>query len=253
MRTPVARVAYAHTGNTAVVAEHLVEDVVPGDADILILALFDQLIGENFLGAKLIAPVHHGDMGCDIGKIERFFYSGITAADDRHRLISVEETVAGRTGGYTAALESFLGVEPQVSGRGTGGNDECVAGVDGSITGEAKGPRVEIRLPDGVEYHLGLEALGVLAHALHELRALQTTDVTRPVVHIRGGRHLSTHLEAGNQHRAQVGTSRIDGRRVAGGAGSENQQSAVFDIGHEDLLKFSGSFARQHAQGLHVG
>ncbi len=111
------------------------------------------------------------------------------------------------------------------------------------IAGEAEGPGVEIRLVDGVEYHLGLEALGVFAHALHEIRALKAADVARPVVHVRGGGHLPAHLQAGDEHRVEAGAGRVDGGSVAGGAGAEDQQSAVFGIGHEELLEFQCAFS----------
>src|SRR3712207_7010306 len=38
---------------------------------------------------------------------------------------------------------------------------------------------------------------------------------------------LASLREARNQHRSQVGTCRVDGGGVAGGAGSENQQTSV--------------------------
>ena len=101
------------------------------------------------------------------------------------------------------------------------------------VAGEAEGPCIQIRLLDGVEYDLGVEALGMGAHALHERRSLQAADVARPVVHIGGGGHLPTDFEAGNQHRLQVGAGRVHGSGVAGRTGPENQQSAVFDISHE--------------------
>ena len=54
-------------------------------------------------------------MGGDVGEIERFFHCRIAAADDGHRLVAVEKTVAGGASGHAAALESLLGAEPQIT------------------------------------------------------------------------------------------------------------------------------------------
>jgi hypothetical protein len=74
---------------------------------------------------------------------------------------------------------------------------------------------------------LGVEALCVAAHAIHQVRTLQMLDVTRPVVDLGGGHQLAALLDAGDQHRLQVGAGGVDGGRVAGGAGAENDQRVM--------------------------
>jgi hypothetical protein len=80
---------------------------------------------------------------------------------------------------------------------------------------------------DVVEDHLGVEALGVLLEARHQLGALHAVGVGRPVVHFGGGHQLAALGDAGDEHGLQVGAGGVDGGGVAGGAGAEDQQLDV--------------------------
>jgi hypothetical protein len=71
------------------------------------------------------------------------------------------------------------------------------------------------------------EAFGVALEARHELRALHAVGVGRPVVDFGGGHQLAALGHAGDQHRFQVGAGGVDGGRVAGRAGAENEQLDV--------------------------
>ena len=68
--------------------------------------------------------------------------------------------------------------------------------------------------------------------ALHQLGALHAFRVRRPVLDVGRGHQLAALGDAGDQHRGQVGARRVDGGRVAGGAGTENQDFGVFGRGH---------------------
>jgi hypothetical protein len=68
---------------------------------------------------------------------------------------------------------------------------------------------------DVVEDDLGLEALGVRLHALHQVRAHQAVRVAGPVVDLGGRHQLAALLQAGDQHRLEVGARGVD----AGGRG----------------------------------
>jgi hypothetical protein len=78
---------------------------------------------------------------------------------------------------------------------------------------------------DVVEHDLGLEALGVLLHARHQVRAQQAVGVARPVVDVGGGHQLAALLQAGDDDRLEVGAG--DSGRPAGRAGAEDQQRTV--------------------------
>ena len=74
---------------------------------------------------------------------------------------------------------------------------------------------------------LGLEALGVFQHAIHQLGSLQALYVTRPVVDIRGRHELATLLDARNDDRIEVRPRRVHGSRITGWAGSQDDNSAM--------------------------
>jgi DNA segregation ATPase FtsK/SpoIIIE-like protein len=93
---------------------------------------------------------------------------------------------------------------------------------------------------DLVEHDLGLEALGVREHARHQVRAHQAVRVAGPVVDFGGGHQLAALLQAGDEHRLEVGARGVDGGGVAGGAGAEDEQLAVLGSGHGALCYFNG-------------
>ena len=60
----------------------------------------------------------------------------------------------------------------------------------------------------------------------------QAVRVAGPVVHFGGGHQLSALFHAGNEHGIQVRACGIHGRGVAGWAGAEDDQAAVFGLTH---------------------
>jgi len=78
-----------------------------------------------------------------------------------------------------------------------------------------------------VEDDLGVEALGVLLEACHQVRTLDAVGIRGPVIDVGGGHQLATLGEAGDQHGLQIGARCIDSRRVAGRTGTEDQQGAM--------------------------
>jgi hypothetical protein len=73
----------------------------------------------------------------------------------------------------------------------------------------------QVNLVDVVEHHARVEALGMLQETLHEIRALHTMHICRPVVDLGGGHELATLSHAGHKHRLQVGACGVDGGAVA--------------------------------------
>ena len=86
---------------------------------------------------------------------------------------------------------------------------------------------------------LGVEALGVLLEARHQVRALHAVGVGGPVVDVGGRHQLAALRETGDQHRLQVGARGVYCGGVAGGAGAEDQQAGVLR-GHA-ILAFGKS------------
>ena len=91
---------------------------------------------------------------------------------------------------------------------------------------------------DVVEHQFGLEALGVLLETRHQVRALHAVGIGRPVIDFGGGHQLPALGHAGHQHGLEVGAGGINGRGVAGGAGTEDEQAAVAGgLGHGRSLE----------------
>ena len=115
---------------------------------------------------------------------------------------------------------------PRYLADGAGGDDQRVAGVVAGVAAQRERPLAEVDRVDVVEDDLGVEALGVLQEALHQVRALHAVDVGRPVVDVGGGHQLAALRDAGDQHRLEVGAGGVDRGGVAGRAGAEDQQAA---------------------------
>jgi hypothetical protein len=83
-----------------------------------------------------------------------------------------------------------------------------------------------------IKQDLGLEALGMAAHPLHQFRSLDAVRIAGPVIDIGRGHQLPALFQSGNQDRLEVGARGINRGRVAGGSGAEDQQPAVFGFAH---------------------
>ena len=111
---------------------------------------------------------------------------------------------------------------------------ERVAGVFAGVADQAERALVELRGVNVIEHDLGLEALGVLLEARHQLGPLHAVGVGRPVVDVGRRHQLAALREAGDEHRAQIGARSVYCGGEAGRTGTEDQQAGarahVFDI-----------------------
>ncbi|MCY1524240.1 hypothetical protein D9M68_591670 [compost metagenome] len=222
----------AHAGDTHVVAQHFVHLRVQLEDDLAFGDSRHQLVLEDLLGAEGLAAVHQGHLAGDVGQVQRLFHGGVAAAHHRHFAVAVEESVAGGAGGHALAHEGLLGRQPQVAGAGAGGDDQRVAGVGAAVAHQGEGLAGQVDGVDVVEDDLGLEALGVLLHALHQRRAGQAMGVARPVVDFGGGGQLAARLHAGDQQRLEVGAGGVHGRGITGRAGTEDDDPRMACLGH---------------------
>jgi hypothetical protein len=209
------------------IAEHFLKRAVPADADLAGFFLGEQLVLQNFLAAQLVAAVHQGDVTGNVGQVQRLFDGGIATADDRHRLLAVEEAVTGRASGNAATGVFFFGRQAEILRRSASGDDQCVAGIGSRVTDQRQRLFGQPGSMNMIENDLGVEATRVLLEAQHQLGALHAVRVGRPVVDVGRRRQLPTLRQAGNQHRFEVGAGSVDGCRIAGRAGAEDQQAAV--------------------------
>jgi len=147
-------------------------------------------------------------------------------------LVAEEETVTGRTGRNALALELVLGRKAEIFRRRTGSDDQCIAGIRATVPSQTKRALREFGGMDMIEQDFGIEALGVFLHALHQTRALQAFDITRPVVHFGRGHELTALLQSGDQDRLEIGARRIHRGGVARGTGTEDEKTAVLGCAH---------------------
>src|SRR5690606_31340534 len=122
----------------------------------------------------------------------------VATANDRYFLFAIEKAVAGGAGTDALAFERFFGIQAQVTGRGAGGDDQCVTGISAGVAIKSERALGKIGLVDVIEDDFGIEALGVGLHALHQFRALDTMNIARPVVDFGGGGELAAGLDTGN-------------------------------------------------------
>ena len=228
--------ADADTGDTTLVAEDLVERAVPGDLDVAVLGLVEQLLLQDLLGAQRVAAVDQGYLRGDVGQVQRLLDRCVAAADDGDLLVAVEEPVAGRAGGHALTLELLFRFHAEVLRRRAGGDDQGIAGVTLAVALELERPLAEVDLGDIVEHDLGLEALGVGQHARHQVGALYAVVVAGPVVDVGRRHELATLFHAGDQYRAQVRARGVDRGGVTGRARAQDQQSAVLGVAHAGNL-----------------
>ena len=227
----------AQAGDAGVVAQYFIHCAVPFDGDVAGLGQRNQLVGEDLFGAELVPAVHHGDVFGNVGQIQGFFHSGVAAANDRNLLAAVEETVAGGAARNAAPLELLFGVEAEVFGRRAGSDDQGITGVAAHVAVEAERTLAQVYFFDLIKDHFGAEALGLLAHFFDQTGAVDAVLFARPVVDLGSGGELAALLQAGNEHRLNVGAGRVDGGGVAGWAGTEDQQTAVLALAHDRLQK----------------
>ncbi len=99
--------------------------MIPYDSSITVFHAFHQPIRKDFLSAQLITSVDQSDGAANITQIKRFFHRRITAAYNRHVLLAKEKTIAGCAGGNTFTHELFFGRQTEITGIGSGSDDQC--------------------------------------------------------------------------------------------------------------------------------
>ena len=80
---------------------------------------------------------------------------------------------------------------------------------------------------DVIEHELGLEALGVLLEARHQIGPHHAIEIGGPVVDFGRRHQLSALRETGDDDGPEIGSRGVYCRRVTGGSGTQNQQAGV--------------------------
>src|SRR4051812_13996823 len=194
---------------------------LPADLLVVLRALLHDL-GRAQLGT----PVHHGDRLGEAGEEGRLLHRRVTAADHDDVLVAEEEAVTGGTGGHAAAEQALLVVQPEVAVLRAGGHDHRVRPVHLVADLDDLRGGGEVDLGDVTGDELGAEALGLRAHVVHELRALDALGEPGEVLDLGGRHQRATELRALEHQGVQVGARRIGGCGVPGRAGPDDDQVA---------------------------
>ena len=136
---------------------------------------------------------------------------------------------------------------------GAGRDDQRVAGVVAAVALQPERALAKVGGVDMVEDDLGLEALGMRLHALHQVGSHQAVGVAWPVVDLGRGHQLAALLQAGDHHRLEVGARGIDGGGVAGGTGAEDQQAGVLGCAHGRVALGNGTVGGDAGSNWNLG
>jgi hypothetical protein len=158
-----------------------------------------------------------------------------TAADDQDVLVLEEEPVAGRAPGHATAGEPLLVLDAELTVGGPGREDHRAGAHGHAAAGDDGLDRAgQVELGGVVPQHLGAEALGLLAHGLHEVGAHDAGGEPGEVLDL-GGVHQRTAGGHGTGHHEglETGARGVDRRGVPGRSGSDDDDVADGGLGHD--------------------
>ena len=194
---------------------------VPHELDLVVR---ESAVLHDLRRAKGVLAVDHVDLVGEPGEEVRLLHRRVAATDDRDHALAEEEPVTRGTPRHTVPGETLFVFEPELAVGGARGEDHRERLVHG--TGP-EGHRLhvtgEIDTHDVVENDLGTEPLGLRLHLHHQVGALDPVGEPGEVLHLGGVHQLTAGLDGGgDQQRLEVGARRIDGCRISGGAGTDD-------------------------------
>ena len=200
---------------------------VPGEGDLRVLL---GALGHDSRGAQLVAAVHHRDGAGETGQEGGLLHGRVPTADDDDVLVLEEEPVAGGAVGHAVPGEALLPIDAQMPVLRAGGDDDRTGLVDVVGGGDALDVALQLKGGDVLVADLRAEALSLLLHLVHELGAHDPLDETGVVLHLgRVHQGAARGHRAGQDDRVELGAGRVDGGRVAGGAGADDDDVVNHD------------------------
>ncbi|OIQ71941.1 hypothetical protein GALL_464400 [mine drainage metagenome] len=153
---------------------------VPREGD---LRVVQRAVGHDLRRPELVAAVDDRHLRREPREERGLLDGGVPTADHEDLLLPEEEPVARRAPGHSSTRQSLLVVDAELAIGRTGREDHGIGGVglatarDDRLDLAHEGERRRV-VPD----HLGAEALSLLLHVLHELRALDARGKPREVL-----------------------------------------------------------------------
>src|SRR5512133_2196045 len=224
---PVGGALHAEPGDRLPVAQDLLGDRAEDQLDLRVLR---RALRHDLRRPQLIPSVDDVDLRRELGEEVGLLHRRVAAADHRHLGPLEEEAVARGAGRDAPTPVLLLRRQPEPPGRGAGRDDHGVGGprlVAGPELERAPG---EVDAGDLLALEAGAEALGLLAHLLHEQRADDPVREAGVVLHLVGDRELAPWLHPLEEDRLQLAARGVDGGGVAGGAAPDDDELLV--LGH---------------------
>src|SRR5439155_1228449 len=156
-------------------------------------------------------------------------------------LAAEEEAVTGGARGHAVAEQLLLARYAQRPPRRTGGQDDRLRPVLAVADPHPLDRSGQLHPGDVVGDVLRAEALGLLAHVVHQLGTENAVRKAGEVLHLGGGHQRATGLPALHDERPPVRPRRVDGGGVAGRARADDDEIA--DVAHG----FDSSLVRSDA------
>ena len=182
---------------------------------------------EHDLGrAELVAPVHDRHLRGELGEEDRLLHRGVAAADDDRLALLEERRVAGRAVGDAAAVaELLLAGHAELLVLRAHREDHrarlVVLVVDPHrVQAALLGRRLHAGRVVGQEARA--EALGLVAHRLHELGAHDPVAEAGVVLDLGGLLQQAAPEEALDDQRREVGARGVQRGRVARGSAADD-------------------------------
>ena len=144
--------------------------------------------------------MHDGDMGGEIGEMQRLLDRGIAAPDHGDRLAAEKESVAGRAGRDAEAFERLFARETQPFGLRSGRKNNRLGGEGATaVAANDERPLSELERDHVFALDPCAHVIGLRPHLLHQPGSLDRIGESGIILHIGGGHQLAALLEPG-QH-----------------------------------------------------
>ena len=217
-------------GFHGVLAQNLIGRRVP---DNLNLGVVQHSLLHDFRGPHFALTHYHVHFGAQISQIRGFLRRRIAGAHDGHVLPPVEKAVAHRAGRHARAIEALFRVQAQPLGRGTGRDNHGISRhFDFLVNRNAMRATGKVHGRGHAVAHIGAEPLGLLLEVFHHGRPHHPVRVAGKVLHVVGDGELPAGLHSLVHDGVEAGAGGVDGGRVAGRAGADDEQMCVF---HNEL------------------
>ncbi len=174
-------------------------------------------------GTEFFAAVNQINLRRKARQEQRLLHGGIAPSHHRHRHILVKRAIAGGASGNPSSNQLLLGLDAQILGGGPRGHNQRGRLQNLAIVQhDLHGAPAEIHVHSQPRDKPCAKARRLLFHALHQLKPRNRLRKSGVILDVRGRRQLPAGLMALDHHGAEIGPRRIDRRRIARGATSQN-------------------------------